>query len=216
MSSVKKLKFNTEGKVHVLNLPVNCVALFKELDVDTKMPRGKSVAQVFLFAEQKKVLEEQLPTLETKLNDETLVWIAYPKKSGQIKSDLSRDDFWDVLSEQGYAPVTQIALDDNWSALRFRKKEAIGKMIRDVPMKDRKIEGIDFEKRTTKLPKDAAEAIKKVKGLETFFYSMSFSHQKEHIEAIVTAKKPETRERRINKMVEMVSEYKKQKEQKKK
>jgi len=54
------------------------------------------------------------------------------------------------------------------------------------------------------------------KGLEDFFYSMSFTHKREYVEAIVDAKKPETRQRRIEKMIEMVTALKEKKEAKRK
>lgn len=41
-------------------------------------------------------------------------WVAHPKKSGSIKSDLSRDAGWNRLTREGLIPVTQIALDDDW------------------------------------------------------------------------------------------------------
>lgn len=57
-------------------------------------------------------------------------WVAHPKKSGSIKSDLSRDAGWDRLTREGLIPVTQIALDDDWSALRFRYRDEVPKITR--------------------------------------------------------------------------------------
>lgn len=53
------------------------------------------------------------------------LWFAYPKKSGSIRSDLTRDQGWDPLAALDLLPVTQIALDANWSALRFRLRDEI-------------------------------------------------------------------------------------------
>lgn len=53
------------------------------------------------------------------------LWFAHPKKSGAIRSDLSRDAGWDVVTAAGLIPVTQIALDDDWSALRFRYRDEV-------------------------------------------------------------------------------------------
>ena len=64
------------------------------------------------------------------------------------------------------------------------------------------------------LPPDAVKAMKPYKGLEEFFYSMSFSHTREYIEAIVDAKKPETRKRRIEGMISKVLALKEAKEAK--
>lgn len=214
MSIIKKLKF-TEDKVLTVNMPDNSKDLFEDITVITKYSGSTKYNQVLLFAQEKKVLESGLKNMVSKLSPTAIFWIAYPKKSGSIKSDLNRDYFWDVLKSDGYAPVMQIALNKDWSALRFRKTSDIGTMLRDTPMKDRKIEGIDFEKRTVTLPKDASMAIKKIKGLEEFFYSMSFSHKKEYVQAVVEAKKEETRKRRIDKMVEMVVALREKKEEKK-
>lgn len=59
-----------------------------------------------------------------------VIWLAYPKKSGNIKSDINRDLGWDSIYDLGLSPVSQISIDENWSALRWRKTEQIKKMIR--------------------------------------------------------------------------------------
>lgn len=58
------------------------------------------------------------------------LWFAYPKKSGAHASDLSRDHGWEELAEAGFLPVTQIALDADWSALRFRPRAEIARLTR--------------------------------------------------------------------------------------
>ena len=47
-------------------------------------------------------------------------WIAYPKKTGKIKSDLTRDVLWKQMEPTGLRPVTQVSIDETWSAMRFR------------------------------------------------------------------------------------------------
>ena len=51
--------------------------------------------------------------------DDRLAWVAYPK-AGQLGTDLNRDSLAATLSTHGIRPVRQVALDDLWSALRFR------------------------------------------------------------------------------------------------
>jgi hypothetical protein len=58
------------------------------------------------------------------------LWFAYPKKSGSIRSDLTRDRGWDPLLAADLLPVTQVAIDDDWSALRFRYRDEIAKLTR--------------------------------------------------------------------------------------
>ncbi|MFC1408537.1 hypothetical protein ACEZCY_04490 [Streptacidiphilus sp. N1-12] len=48
-----------------------------------------------------------------------LAWIAYPK-AGQLGTDLNRDRLCEELADKGVRPVRQIAIDEVWSALRFR------------------------------------------------------------------------------------------------
>ena len=58
------------------------------------------------------------------------LWLAYPKKSGAIRSDLSRDQGWEALGGHGLLPVSQVALDATWSALRFRRRDEIRTLTR--------------------------------------------------------------------------------------
>lgn len=53
------------------------------------------------------------------------LWLAYPKKSGSIRSDLTRDRGWEPVAELGLLAVTQVAIDQDWSALRFRLRNEI-------------------------------------------------------------------------------------------
>jgi hypothetical protein len=55
-----------------------------------------------------------------------LFWLAYPKKSGKIESDLSRDIIWRVIEEYGYRPVSMVSIDDTWSAMRVRPSYEVG------------------------------------------------------------------------------------------
>jgi hypothetical protein len=46
-----------------------------------------------------------------------ILWVAYPKGN---KADINRDSLWKIVADYGLRPNGQIALDDTWSALRFR------------------------------------------------------------------------------------------------
>ena len=63
--------------------------------------------------------------------DDPILWIAYPKKSSKrYRSDIGRDDSWGPVGALGFEPVRQIALDDDWSALRFRRTEQVKTLTR--------------------------------------------------------------------------------------
>jgi hypothetical protein len=55
----------------------------------------------------------------TAAREDRLAWIAYPK-AGQLGTDINRDSLARAVAELGVRPVRQVALDDVWSALRFR------------------------------------------------------------------------------------------------
>jgi len=65
------------------------------------------------------------------------LWFAYPKKSGSIRTDISRDHGWEPLAMRDMLPVTQVAIDADWSALRFRRRDEIKTLTRasDLPGK---------------------------------------------------------------------------------
>jgi hypothetical protein len=58
------------------------------------------------------------PALDAARHDK-LAWIAYPK-AGKLGTDLNRDILRETLADRGVQPVRQVAIDDVWSALRFR------------------------------------------------------------------------------------------------
>lgn len=214
MSVVKKLRLRDDKPLYLLKLPPGVAGIFSGYEIKTAMTGKQSILQAVIFAENKKVLDEVMAKVSGKLEKDALLWIAYPKKTGKIKSDMTRDNGWETVFGYGYEAVTQIAIDDDWSALRFRKSEVIGPKLRDIPMEARQVEGVDFVKRTVLFPKDVLQALGPRKELLALLEGMSFSHKKEYVEAIVTAKKPETRTRRIEKMIEMLEKYKNEKEKK--
>jgi hypothetical protein len=54
-----------------------------------------------------------------------LLWFAFPKKSAKLQTDISRDTGWDALHAAGWEIVSVIAIDDTWSAGRFRPSSAV-------------------------------------------------------------------------------------------
>lgn len=62
---------------------------------------------------------------------DALVWFAYPKgTSKQYRSTINRDTGWQVLGAAGFEPVRMVAIDEDWSGVRFRRAEFIKSMIR--------------------------------------------------------------------------------------
>ena len=80
---------------------------------------------VLLFIHNQAEFQALLQPALTGLKYDGLCWLAYPKKSAKTQSDLSRDMFWELMEGTGLRPVTQISIDEVWSALRFRPVDAV-------------------------------------------------------------------------------------------
>ena len=52
-----------------------------------------------------------------------MLWIAYAKGTSKVKTDVNRDKLWAAVQPIGWQPIRQIALDEVWSALRFKPVE---------------------------------------------------------------------------------------------
>jgi hypothetical protein len=66
-----------------------------------------------------------------KASGDAVVWFAYPKGSSKkYKSEITRDHGWQILGELGFEGVRAIAIDEDWSAIRFRRVEFIKVMKR--------------------------------------------------------------------------------------
>jgi hypothetical protein len=70
-----------------------------------------------VFADDAASLRELLATHQERLARPDVLWVAYPKGN---RTDINRDSLWPLLSELGLRPVTQVSIDQVWSALRFR------------------------------------------------------------------------------------------------
>ena len=55
-----------------------------------------------------------------------LVWISYPKKTSKVEGDLSRDVIREAMNGTGWRAVSIVAIDEIWSALRFRPAGKVG------------------------------------------------------------------------------------------
>ena len=108
-----------EGEIHALK----GVRVLRKLDA----PAGFTLAFMITPAQ----LERYATALGRHAAGDALVWIAYPKGSSKrYRSELNRDSGWKPMGELGYEPVRMVAIDEDWSAVRFRKAQFIKTMKR--------------------------------------------------------------------------------------
>jgi hypothetical protein len=113
MSLAKKLNLKPGMKVRVLGKP-------REVDLDdVHTTSSKSAEAILLFVKNLAELDAEVAPMIEMGRADGLAWIAYPK-SGQLGTDLNRDILWRHLEGTGVQAIRQIAIDDVWSALRFR------------------------------------------------------------------------------------------------
>jgi hypothetical protein len=72
------------------------------------------------FASTQAEAEERLAALRPHLGAATVAWLAYPKGSRAAGHDLNRDTIWRYAGTIGLTAVTNVSIDDTWSALRVR------------------------------------------------------------------------------------------------
>jgi hypothetical protein len=56
-----------------------------------------------------------------------VLWFAYPKLAGAIRTDINRDVGWEAVRAAGFDTVAAVSIDDTWSALRFRPADKINR-----------------------------------------------------------------------------------------
>jgi hypothetical protein len=70
-----------------------------------------------VFADDAASARQILAANASGLTGPDVFWVAYPKAN---RTDINRDSLWPILAEHGMRPITQVAIDEVWSALRFR------------------------------------------------------------------------------------------------
>lgn len=207
MALEKKLKLTAGARLANLNEPTHFHTTIDSLPVNIQWVKwGQPADQLHWFVTSQKILRRDLKKVMGQLKPGITLWIYYPKGSSGIQTDLTRDEGWDLLMapENELTWLTLIAFDATWSAFAVRKTTA-----KDLAAKEKKgtavsppDEYIDREKRIIRLPADLEKALRPWPKARKFFEALPFTHRKEYVEWIVSAKKEETRLTRITKTVE--------------
>lgn len=116
MSVASKLQVKPRQRVAILG-----AAGARDVDLpDVERTREASAAEVLIvYAADLEGLDAFRTAVVSSARRDALTWVAYPK-GGQLGTDLSRDSLAATLADDGIRPVRQVAIDEVWSALRFR------------------------------------------------------------------------------------------------
>lgn len=107
-----KLQIKPGQRIATVGMPGDVPPIAGEGAADT--PEAADVVVAFVRSKAE-LATVAVPAIDAARRDK-LAWIAYPKAG----TDLNRDLLSAALAAEGVQPVRQVAIDEVWSALRFR------------------------------------------------------------------------------------------------
>ena len=214
ISPVAKKLLIKPGKTWLFyNAPEDYLAVLEPLPQGTvtKFSPGSDFDGVQLFVKNSGELINSLKTIMPILKPDTLFWITYPKKSSGMPSDLEMMSSWDELDRYGYNGVAAAAINEIWTALRFRPKgqSKVSDSCNEEIKKNDYANYIDVDNKQIKLPEEMQQALASAPSAMEFYQRLSYSNKKEYVVWILSAKQEKTKQERLVKLVEKLSGGKK-------
>jgi len=117
----KKLGIKEGSRVALVNAPKDFQSELKELPDDVKFlkPSTKSLDLILFFVLSERVLARDFAKLADKLTSNGMIWIAWPKKSSGVETDLLFERVQRIGLDAGLVDVKICAVDETWSGLKF-------------------------------------------------------------------------------------------------
>lgn len=202
-SILEKLNLKEEKNLLIQGLPSSIEKQFAKLSFAknvTPLLKTRKIDWALVFAVNENQLNGILKDVIPALHPEGKLWIAYPKASSKIASDLNRDCSWYLLTSSGFEGIEQVALDHVWSALWFKRNNnqpvnQIKSTLQDIEVKYAE-NRTELGKYTVIPPSELLQLFGKNPGAKIFFENLSTTNQKEYVSWISDAKKEETRVKR--------------------
>jgi hypothetical protein len=151
----KKLNFKDQKTVFVINAPASFKSETDEMKslttFKTSLPSSGEVPFFLGFVTKQNEVDDLAKKISNLMVDDGVVWFAYPKGSSKkYKCEFNRDNGWAELGRNGYEPVRMVAIDEDWSALRFSKAENVKTMTRKSAISETGKKRIAAPKKPTK------------------------------------------------------------------
>jgi hypothetical protein len=125
----EKLNLKGHQEIVVLNAPDSFAPQLAQLAVLNLHQHIQSLATLrfaLLFVTCQRQIDALVPLIAARAYGDAIIWFAYPKAASKKYScDFNRDTGWDLLRAAGFDTVRAVAIDEDWTALRFRRKEFI-------------------------------------------------------------------------------------------
>lgn len=131
----KKLNYKEHKEIIVLDSPQSFLDGLSEMKpyakVVTDLAEAGEVDFAICFVMTQGEIDRFMSRINAKLIGDAVIWLCYPKASSKkYRCDFNRDTGFGILGSYGMEPVRQVAIDEDWSALRFRKVDYIKTMTR--------------------------------------------------------------------------------------
>ena len=135
---LKKMNWKEGMKIRVWNVPTELLELVETWKKEGLIASEKEKPDFMLaFVQTEEEVEKYFSQMHELSPEDEVIWLAYPKgTSKRYKSQINRDKGWKYLGQFEYEGVRQIAIDKDWSALRFRKIRFIKTMKRKFSVKN--------------------------------------------------------------------------------
>lgn len=123
----EKLNWKGQQQIVVLNAPQSFqpeLARLPAITLHTHLASVAETAFLLAFVTRKSEVDALAAEVGEKAKGDAVVWFAYPKGSSKkYKCDFNRDTGWEALKALGFDTVRAVAIDQDWTGLRFRRKE---------------------------------------------------------------------------------------------
>ncbi|HET6255901.1 MAG TPA: hypothetical protein VFE32_17625 [Puia sp.] len=164
---LEKLQYKDERNLLIQGLPSSIEKQFVKLAFAKNLTpllktRKIDFALVFAVNEQQlgNIVRELLPALQR----DAKFWVAYPKIGSKIATTLNRVCSWGCITGEGFESVREAALDHVWTAVRFRRSDAVSALakaaIREVALESA---GVNHVRRVVRPPADFANELRRSK-----------------------------------------------------
>ncbi len=135
----KKLNFKDQKEIFIINHPTEFDAELEAMKyfsaIKTNIEEAKNIEFVLVFVKTKAEIEQYFSSISTALKGDVILWFAYPKgTSKKYKVEIGRDYGWDILGKNDFEAVRAVAIDEDWSTLRFRNVTFVKSMTRNQKM----------------------------------------------------------------------------------
>ena len=202
-TAAQKFRIKENACLRTVNAPEDFALKLAPLPVGVTLSNSiDKTDQVHWFVKDKAQVVKEADKVVGRLEDHVLCWIYFPKGTSGIQTDLTRDKGWETLEQYNLQFITLVSFDQTWSAFGMRRKTGKGEDKKTVARQEHFAGYVHPETKTVTLPDDLKKELGKHPKLKQYFDALPFSHKREYIEWIVSAKKKDTREKRISGMME--------------